>query len=202
MKLTIELDEKQEKFLKEFAAKHYDGARDNLCTVNAFHVVESKRYDHIPYSEDIVDWYSDLPLKFTDSDEYDVWYEDETELIRDYYEDRGEVCPIEITPYADYEYITNIDDEEVFVSNYQEYFNAYGIEIKGVAWEKSYYVPVAYFFILDEAKRYIEYQRHNLRSPRTYTYSAGYANYGDFVPFRNLLLSMGSKLLEGEPSGN
>lgn len=193
-KIEIELTEQQEKFLKEFASKHYDGARDNVCTVDAFHVVESKRYEYIPYSDDITDWYADLPLKFTDSEEYEVWYEDETELIREHYEDRGDECPIEIVPYEEYSDIEDIHGNEIFISNYVEYFNAYGIDIRGVAWVKSYYVPVAYFFILDEAKRYIEYQRHNLRQPRTYTYSAGYSNYGDFVPFRNLLLTMGTQL--------
>ncbi|QQP10830.1 hypothetical protein FJQ98_16420 [Lysinibacillus agricola] len=54
---------------------------------------------------------------------------------------------------------------------------------------------------VDEAKRYIEYQRHNLRKPRTYTYSAGYSNYGDFVPFRNLLLQMGEQLNKEEVVG-
>lgn len=193
-KIEIELTEQQEKFLKEFASKHYDGAKDNLYTADAFHVVETKRLEYIPYSEDIVDWYGELPLKFTTDDDYEVWYNDEIELIKEHYEECGKKCPIEIVPYSDYIDIESIYGNDVFITNYEQYFEAYGIEIKGIAWEKYTYEPVAFFFILDEAKRYIQYQRHNLRQPRTYTYSAGYSNYGDFVPFRNLLLSIGKKL--------
>ncbi|MED3550166.1 hypothetical protein [Cytobacillus praedii] len=63
-----------------------------------------------------------------------------------------------------------------------------------MAWKKHYWEKVAFFFIRDEAKRYMKYQKHNLNEPRVYTYSAGYANYGDFVPFRELLLSIGQQL--------
>lgn len=169
----------------------------NLYTADAFHVVETKRLEYIPYSEDIEVWYSDLPLKFTIDDEYDTWYENEVELIEDYWNDyKNEDCPIKIKTlsHCQFDKMIDIDGDEVYISSFDDYFKAYGVEIRGTAWEKYNYEPVAFFFILDEAKRYIQYQRHNLCSPRTYTYSAGYANYGDFVPFRNLLLSIGEKL--------
>jgi len=102
-----------------------------------------------------------------------------------------EIVPFEELKYKD---IETEDGEEIFVMNYDDYFKAYGINFNAASWLQDNYEPVAFFFILDEAKRYIEYQRHNLRKPRTYTYSSGYANYGDFDHFRNLLLSMGELL--------
>lgn len=195
--LTIELTEQQEIFLKEFASKHYDGAEDNLFTSDAFHVVQTKRYNYIPYSDDLVDYYNPDKLVFTMDDEYDTWFSDETELIRSYYKEwKMQDCPIDIKPFGDviYEQMETVDDEEEYISSYDDYFAAYGVSIRGIAWEEEYWDDIAFFFIRDEAKRYMEYQKHNLHKPRVYTYSAGYANYGDFVPFRNLLLSMGEKL--------
>lgn len=195
--LVINLDEKQEKFLKEFAAKHYHGADGNLHTTDAFHVVENKRYHYIPYSWDITDHFSDLPLTFTFDEDYETWYDDETELIKDWYDYcREDDCPIEIKPFSEvsYKYLTGVNGEEELITDINEYFEAYGVKVHAIAWKQHYWEKVAFFFIRDEAKRYMEYQRHNLREPRVYTYSAGYANKGDFVPFRDLLLSIGTQL--------
>ena len=193
-KIEIELSGSQEKFLKEFSAKHYEGAEDNLFTADAIHVVQSKQDIFIPYSSDIVDHFSDLPLTFTADEDYEEWFEDETELIKDYYDNKMEECPIEIKPFKSYSYITTIDGEEEYIIDIDDYFKAYGIKIVAAAWKSHEWSNKAFFFIRDEAKRYIEYQRHNLRSPRVYTYSAGYANKGDFVPFRDLLLAIGKQL--------
>ena len=192
--LTIQLNEKQEKFLKVFAEKQSDEADDNLFTASPIHVVENKRYRYIPYSEDIVDWFGSLPLVFTSDSGYEYWYEDEMELIKDWYEDEDEGCPIEIKPFEFAMSLTDIEGVERLITEYTEYFEAYGIKIYGISWREAYWEPEAFFFIRDEAKRYIEYQRHNLSSPRVYTYSPGYANYGDFVPFRDLLMSIGTQL--------
>ena len=62
------------------------------------------------------------------------------------------------------------------------------------------YRNVAYFFILAEAMHYMQYQSHNLHNPRTFTYSSGYANHGDFEHFWDLLLSIG-KMLNEEGGG-
>ncbi|MED3550165.1 hypothetical protein [Cytobacillus praedii] len=80
--LTISINEKQEEFLKRFAEKHHDGADDNLHTADAFHVVENKRYDYIPYSSDLNGYFEDLPLTFTYDQDYEVWWDDEIEMIR------------------------------------------------------------------------------------------------------------------------
>lgn len=66
--------------------------------------------------------------------------------------------------------------------------------VEDIRGDESTYRPIAFFFIRDEAKRYIKYQSHNLHKPRIYTYSPGYSNCGDFIPFWNLLHSIGEQL--------
>ncbi|WP_242248863.1 hypothetical protein [Bacillus cereus group sp. BfR-BA-01328] len=44
----------------------------------------------------------------------------------------------------------------------------------------------------------MKYQAHNLNEPRIYAKGPGYANDGDFIPFRNLLFSIGSELVKGD----
>lgn|GEM_PF-1020976 len=207
MEITIDLNEKQEKFLKEFASKHYEGAIDNLCTRDAFHVVQTKRKNYIPYHEDLTDWFGGLPIEFCADDAHESWYTDEVELVNDHLDDNDiEGANVISFDEAYLKDIEGVDGEEHSICSYKDYFEAYRVEVTAISWIQEYYEPVAYFFILDEAKRYIEYQRHNLRFPRTYTYSAGYSNYGDFVPFRNLLLQMGEQLnkedMDNDPKGN
>ena len=55
---------------------------------------------------------------------------------------------------------------------------------------------VAYFFSLEEARRYKEYQKHNLKNTRIYAECPGYSNNGDWEPFYDLLTSIGRTLLE------
>jgi hypothetical protein len=62
--------------------------------------------------------------------------------------------------------------------------------------EKHTYKPVAYFFTKEEAKKYMQYQSHNLISPRIYTANAGYGNYGDYPVLQNLLLKLGKELIK------
>ncbi|WP_156290761.1 hypothetical protein [Oceanobacillus salinisoli] len=196
--LTINLTDEQAKFLREFAEKQKPGAKDNASTAHAFHVVENKEFDFIPYSDDLNGFFEDLPLTFTTDCDYDRWWDDETEMISDWYEDRGEDCPIEIKPFSElrYNYFKGLLEEEELITEWSEYFEAYGVKLHAMAWRKTRWEKVAFFFIRDEAKRYMKYQSHNLNEPRVYTYSCGYANDGDFVPFRDLLMSMGAKLVE------
>lgn len=58
-----------------------------------------------------------------------------------------------------------------------------------------YYSDVAYFWILEEARRYVQYQRHNLDHARIYTVAAGYGNEGEYEHFYSLLMKMGQQLL-------
>lgn len=199
-KIEVELTDTQEKFLKLFAEKQYDGAEDNLYTCNAIHAVETYQPYYIPYHEDLFDYLGDLPLIFTTDSDHESWHDSEVETLQDWFEGRDEKPPIDIVPFQDLQYkdIETPDGNKIFVMSYDDYFKAYGIKWYTAAWLQDNYEPVAFFFILSEAKRYIEYQRHNLRKPRTYTYSSGYANCGEFDHFRDLLLSMGEKLIKEE----
>jgi hypothetical protein len=198
--LEIELTEKQEEFLKEFAKKQYPGADDNVYTCNAIHAVETYRPIYHPYHEDLTDHFDGMDMVFTTDESYETWHDSEVEAVEEWYKYRNEDPPIKIVPFKELDckdiIVTNSDGEEdeIFVTNYEDYFKVYGINWYAASWLQDNYEPVAFFFILDEAKRYIEYQRHNLTKPRTYTYSSGYSNYGDFNHFRDLLLSMGEKL--------
>lgn len=196
MEITINLNEKQEMFLKEFASKHYSGAEGNRMTADCLHVVENKRERYIPYHEDLWDYYCDKDMRFSRDSDHEIWFDNEIDLVNDYLDNYIE-DEVKVTSYEDayLNTIIGVDGEEHIICNYSDYFEAYGIEYSAIAWIEDYYEPVAYFFILDEAKRYIQYQRHNLKNPRVYTHSAGYSNYGDFVPFRNLLLKMGEQLI-------
>lgn len=197
MQIIVDLTEQQEKFLKEFAQKQHNGAEDNRYTGNAFHVVENKRYEYIPYHNDLIDYYTDLPVSHTFDSDYEDWYENEVELIQEYYEYSSEKdCLIEIKPFEEVKYkeFQTVNGNYTRIVDIYDYFKAYGVNITASAWKRYHWEKVAFFFILDEAKSYMKYQKHNLREPRVYTYSAGYANRGDFVPFRSLLLQMGEQL--------
>lgn len=188
MKIEIELTEQQEKFLKEFASKQYPGAKDNLCTSMPIHVVQSR--DDIYFEADSE--YGDDTV-FVDDDRE---FETAEEVLELYYED--EEPPIPIVPYEFGMNLTDKEGKERFITSPEAYFEVYEMgwdDIRYVTRVKRY-KDVAFFFILDEAKRYMEYQGHNLNNPRTFTYSPGYSNYGDYEHFWMLLMNMGKQLNE------
>lgn len=193
--ITVTLTDKQEHFLKMFAANQCPGSKDNVMTYKPIHVVQTRRerVAHPDYGDgDIVKYY--LPDLTED-------YESAEEMIRAYWDYYGDECPIPIISFKeayDAKEFIDVNGDEQVICDDEDYIEAYGIpEDK---YQKAdieyYYEPVAYFFSLAEAKRYMEYQGHNLCHPRTYTYSPGYANHGDFEPFWDLLFSMGGKLNE------
>lgn len=196
-KITVELTQIQEKFLKEFFKKQAPGEKDNMVTTDPLHIVQSKRYVYVPYHHGIADYYEGETIVFCYDETHEYWTDDETEIIKMWYEDLEKECPIQIKAFSEVkrlDSIIGVDNEEHFITDYESYFQAYGVVITGIAWRLEEWENVAHFFILDEAKRYIEYQSHNLVEPRTYTVSPGYANKGDFVPFRDLLFAMGEAL--------
>ncbi|MGX5627360.1 hypothetical protein [Bacillus cereus] len=195
-KVTVELTAKQAEFLKLFAEKQYDGAEDNQYTCDAFHVVQKKRDRFIPYSEDISPFFDPDILKFCVDEEHEDWYEDEKEAVKQRYEWLDEECPLEIKSFEELQYkrVTGTDGEERFIGDFDDYFKHYGVETYDMAWVEKEWENVAFFFILEEAKKYQKYQAHNLGKSRIYTYSAGYDNRGDFAHFRDLLLKMGQEL--------
>ena len=190
-KITIDLTEQQERFLKEFAAKQYEGSEDNVLTVAPLHLVQTRREKVINEeygNTDIIKYY--VP-------DWNEDYETAEELIEAYYED--EECPIPIVNYDEAYADNNFKDiggEECCITNEEDYFNAYGIGedfYNRVAIEY-YYDTVAVCFILDQAKAYMKYQGHNLCHPRTYTIGGGYANSGEYNHFWKLLFDIGEKL--------
>ncbi len=186
MNINIELTEVQEKFLKEFASKHFSGADDNLCTCNPIHCVQSERFIVVPYSNGVDDYEDKGKVVFVISEDDPEEFTSSVDLIIDYFDrkDKG-------LNQSQMDGLQEIDDYH----NAEEYFKENGIDEEvRVLYKIPYWEDVAFFFILDQAKSYLKYQKHNLGKSRTYTKSAGYSNYGDFNPFRELLIKIGTQL--------
>jgi len=190
MNLNIELTDLQEKFLKLFAKNQCEGSKDNVCTHKPIHAVQTQRerITEEGYNEDKVIYY--VP-------DWSGYYDTAEELIRAYYE--NEDCPITIVSFDEAykaDEFKDVNGEFQVITDDMDYLNAYGIDEK-LYYKQAveyYYEDVAYFFILDEARRYIKYQSHNLNNPRTYTKGPGYSNCGDYEHFWDLLMAMGKKL--------
>jgi len=190
--IKINLTDEQEEFLKQFAEKQYPNSKDNLLTNNPIHLVQTQRERVVdPEFEDV-----DI-IKYCVPDWGSESYDSSKELVKAYYED--EDCSIDIVSFEtayDDENFKDIEGEDCCVADEDDYFSAYGI--KNDFYYKvhiaKYYETVAYFFILDEAKRYMKYQGHNLANPRTYTVGAGYDNEGEYHHFWKLLFNLGKKL--------
>lgn len=197
--ITIKLTEEQEKFLRIFASKQFNGSKDNVETHHPLHLVQTQY-------EQVVDPVYEGPdvTKFVCCDDDYTEYASAHDLIMGYWDNCSSGCPIEIVSfeeaYAQDRFI-DVNGEEQVIVDEDDYLEAYGID------EKTYYKlnisykyrTIAVFFILDEAKRYIEYQGHNLVKPRTYTIGAGYANKGEYHHFWELLFDIGQNLnTEGE----
>lgn len=195
--ITLALTERQENFLKEFAEKQYDGAKDNVFTETPIHTVQSKVERYIPYHEDLMDYFGGEKIKYSACDSYEIWFESLEDLIMDFFEDEP---PIPYVSYEAVEHGTMIDvmGQEQEICSEKDYLAAYGITMTGKTWIIDEWKDVAWFFIRDEAKRYIEYQRHNLHAPRVYTHSLGYSNRGDMPEFREMLLTIGQSLNKEE----
>lgn len=186
MKITVDLTDEQVKFLKQFAANQCEGAKDNLCTYKPLHLVQTEtlEYIHDGGGNGNYDVYVDA-----DNPERKA-FRDELNFVLEYgtYDDPSDV--------VDYDTAYNsegINGKTIY--DLDDYFAAYGInsKIERCSVVKKYRT-VAYFFILENAKAYLEYQSHNLTNPRTYTVTSGYANKGEYEPFFDLLMELGKKL--------
>lgn len=187
-KLVIELTEAQEKFLKKFNEDHYDGSDKNLATVTPIHVVESVQYLFVPYDWKLEEYSLGGHICFYETDTCHL-YHDINDLTEDWNNNTDEEYNI-----PNYESVIGEKINSVFIDNEEDYINAYGIENIEVSYAIKKYVPKAFFFIREEAEKYIEYQKHNLCEPRVYTYSPGYANYGEYTHFFELLQNIGKQL--------
>ena len=194
MKLNIKLTEKQEELLKQFATDHHPNSDKNCGTHNPLFVVETRRQRVVNPEYDSVDSIAIYFPKW--GEEYSV--DDSVEM---YWEYEDKICPIEIKSFEDVyrTTITGVDGVNYYILDEEEYLKAYGVDIEYyVTYLGHYYEPVAYFFVREEAEKYIKYQKHNLTAPRVYAVGAGYANYGDYHHFYDLLMSIGTHLKESE----
>ncbi len=175
--LTIKLSDVEISFLKMFAQNQYDGAKDNVGTRDAIHIVE-RRNRNFMYDE-----YGDI---WIDRDNDYTAYNSFDEMIQARI-DRGENLPLYKT--VEYEWVNDI-----LIDSPRKYCRAYNVSASPARYIDTYH-PVAFFFVLEEAKRYMnDYQSHNCTNCKIYTHSLGYANNGDMPVFRRLLLKMGCLL--------
>jgi hypothetical protein len=192
MKITVDLTDGQVEFLKRFAANHYPGSDQNLATSYPIHLVQTRRERVIDPDYDNVD-----RTEYRFCDDPENAYESAEELINAKYQYGA--CPIAIVSFDDAyaaDRFIDIHGEEQVIMEEADYLEAYGIEDKDYLKVSIgyYYDTVAVFFILEEARRYIKYQGHNLRHPRTYTYGPGYSNEGEYKHFWSLLFDLGTML--------
>lgn len=66
--------------------------------------------------------------------------------------------------------------------------------VQDTRWLSEEYDDIACFFSKEEAKKYLQYQKHNLNAPRIYAKYPGHNNEGDFGPFYNLLRDIAKQL--------
>jgi|AGTN01.1.fsa_nt_gi hypothetical protein len=177
--MNIELTETERKFLAEFAAKQHEGAKGNVGTRTPIHVVERERKVFV---ED-----SSTEVWVDDDNNYEA-YESFEDLISARRRD-GQSLP----EYED----GSIDAVlGVWINSEAHYCKIYGINARHGRYVSSW-EPIAFFLILDEAKRYKNgYQAHNCGDCRIYTYGLGYSNRGDMPVFRELLMRMGRQLAD------
>ena len=119
------------------------------------------------------------------------------EAINKYYEWINEECPIEIISFKEADGCSEfigVDGEMYFILDYEDYFQAYGVNFFTMAWVEEYWEDVAFFFVRDEAVKYTKYQSHNLHHPRVFSHHLGYANQGDLPHFYELLMKMSNQL--------
>lgn len=188
--VTIELTEAQEKYLKKFYENHKEGSEQNLCTYKPIHVVEQIRYTYVPYSSTIDDYSIKGHVAFICEDH--VYHSIES-VIEDWNDNVDEEYKV-----PNYEEVLGKKLNDRIIFDEEDYINASGIENVEVVYAIEHYVPVAFFFIREEAIRYTKYQSHNLTKPRVYTYSPGYSNYGEYGHFFDLLQNMGQILTNKE----
>lgn len=195
--VTVQVTEKQAQFLKLFAEKQGSGKEDNMGMNKPLHIVQNLSWDIIPYSEEIEEYYDRDDLYFTTDDDYEEWFGSEVENIKNYFNSIGGKSHTEIKPFNDvkYEKIEAANGILIDITDYYDYFAAYNVPAN-LSWRKKRYTNTAYFFILDEAKKFMEYQGHNLNEPRIFTVGQGYGNGREYEHFYSLLQTIGNQLIK------
>lgn len=187
MEFKINLNNDEISFLKQFSEKQKNGAKDNVGTMTPIHLVERIRKEYIE-SDDGHAWVWNDDYEWKTFDSFDEMLDYAREATKENY-----------PPYDDVEYA---DVNDIWIESEKAYCEAYGIKAFPCKMVE-YTEPVAFFFILDEAKAYMNgYQKHNCSDCRIYTYGLGYSNRGDLPTFRELLMKMGTALLEEQDENN
>lgn len=195
MEIKIDIqDERTLHFLKMFAENHYSGADDNVWTCQPIHLVQSREYQYVPYDCELVDDYGGWEICFMNEYGGEV-YDNEIDFIKEnFYLDELEIEEKDLKSYDEL-----YRDSNLSICDYEDYFLHYGVSTEDyrVLCKKGYWATKAYFLIREEAKRYKEYQKHNLGESRIYTDSHGYSNYGEWTKFYDLLLEIGNEVKGG-----
>jgi len=195
MEITVNLTDKQVEFLKKFAKNHAPNSPDNVCTANPIHVVQDNRHRIIPYGADIEEYMDTENLVFMNR-ECDCQFDSEVEFIKQYYEWKDEEPPEKVIPFKEAHLKLKTKDGWL-ITSWEEYFEYYGVNEYHMGWKEDNWQDIAFFFILEEAKKYIKYQGHNLKNPRIYTFG-GYGNKGEYHHFWELLFNLGKQLISEE----
>lgn len=186
--ITLNVSDTQARMLAQFAENQAPGSPDNVCTHKPLHLVQTQDVTYI-FDDGECD---DPVFKMLNPYDMDGDFENPEDLVRAYFNQHPEDGHPEIISYDDaYFYgLALPSGEERHIYNEKEYFAAYGIQAlrlsRVIKWR-----AVSTHFTLAEAKRYIQYQAHNLRNPRTYTISGGYSNNGDYEPLWDFLFAAG-----------
>lgn len=204
MEIKINLSDEQIKHLKVLSRDHFPGSDKNLCTDRPLHFVQTKRFNHYPldYAQDYL---MDYTIAVYDNDACKT-YSLEDFIDKEIYA-HGIEAPenLNLIPYEE-AYNNGIDGKAIYdETDYVKYYlNKFGFDCSGleeeieIVAEHGEYEDVAFFFTLEEAKRYIKYQAHNLCEPITYSKCCGYSNYGDYKILYDTLRSIGDTLNKEE----
>lgn len=167
--MIISLTSKEKEFLRQYALK-FDQERAVDITADPIVVVENERLVVTERGHE------DKIIYSWDEKDYDTLEELKEDLEENDFSE-SEILHI----------MTDLEDRG----------HALGMEIKELHVLASR-EPVAYFLTREEAFKYVNYQKHNLASPRVYTRSVGHNNGGDLACLMKLLLKMGNILIERE----
>lgn len=191
MNIDIELTEEQVKYLKQFAAKQYEGATDNVLTAKPLHLVQTQEKQYI-YDGGGNGCLDDV---YINTDEYET---SPFETARD--------IVLKYGKYKNEEDVLDFDDafiaEEIngyVINDLEDYLAAYDVPDNVIENIETCSVDirwrtVAYFFIRENALEYCNKQSHNLNNPRVYSVYRGYGNEAEYEPFFDLLMAIGEKL--------
>lgn len=205
MKIELELNDVELYYLKQYA-KVYEKERKVDLTSNPIVLVQNTSYRHSfgdnPYDKDGYDLTincnlitEDNPI-FSYEEVFNVIIQEAEKRIEAKYTNKEEQKEIKK------KFLDELLDFKYDVKHYSDYYIACRFDSKYIEFKveidmypyEIIYDTVAYFLTREEAEKYIEKQKHNLKNPRIYTVSAGYNNFSDYTTLSNLLLNIGKKL--------